>query len=274
MACDSGIAKLLSHITACQTACLPGERLPFHIGSHHVGYLQPEFAARLAAGSRNISLTERVTLSPVAVASLNDIATAVGCRVRGENFDVREIIDGPSLALLDRGALPDFGVIGVGAHLNGLVKKDDGWYLWIGKRAADKKLDPGKLDNLVAGGVGAGFTPFETLLKEAEEEAALPPNLAATARLVGRFAYNMERPEGLRRDVLFAYDLILPEAFFPHPADGEVESFSLWPLARVFEAVRETDDFKFNVNLVLIDLFIRFGMIPENEVAVLRKALG
>ena len=180
----------------------------------------------------------------------------------------------PVLAVLDRGALPDFGVIGVGVHLNGLVRRLDGWHLWVGKRSADKKLDPGKLDNLVGGGVAAGQTPFETLLKEAAEEAALPEELAAAATLQGQISYNMERPEGLRRDVLYVYDLILPEDFEPHPADGEVEHFELWPLPRVFEAVRDTDAFKFNVNLVLIDLFIRFGLVQGEDAAMLRQALS
>jgi 8-oxo-dGTP pyrophosphatase MutT (NUDIX family) len=274
MACDPGIAKLLSHITACQTACLPGERLEFYIGSELVGYVRPEFGARLAAASRNMVLGEHLVLAPAAAAALNEIALAVGCRVRGEDFDVRATLDGPVLAQLDRGALPDFGVIGVGVHVNGLVQRLDGWHLWIGKRAADKKLDPGKLDNLVGGGVAAGHTPFETLLKEAAEEAALPEELAKTATLQARFSYNMERPEGLRRDALFAYDLILPEDFEPHPADGEVEHFELWPLAKVFEAVQETDAFKFNVNLVLIDLFIRLGLVQGDSAALLRQALG
>ncbi len=73
----------------------------------------------------------------------------------------------------------------------------------------------------------------------------------------------MERPEGLRRDWVHCYDLILPQDFMPRAADGEVEAFELWPLTRVFEAVRDTDDFKFNVNLVLIDLFIRQGLISR-----------
>ena len=53
----------------------------------------------------------------------------------------------------------------------------------------------------------------------------------------------------------------LPADFHPYAADGEVEAFELWPLARVMQTVRETDDFKFNVNLVLIDLFHRQGLI-------------
>jgi 8-oxo-dGTP pyrophosphatase MutT (NUDIX family) len=273
MALDPGIEKLLFHIRSCQTACLPGARLGFWCGGRHVGYVKPEFAAKLAV-SRDITLTDRVTLAPEAAGSLNQIAAAAGCRLRGEDFDVRETLDGPVLAVLDRGALPDFGVIGVGVHVNGLVRRPDGWHLWVGKRAPDRKLDPNKLDNLVGGGVAAGYTPFETLLKEAAEEAMLPRPLAAKAERQGRLAYNMERPEGLRRDVLHVYDLVLPEDFVPQPADGEVEHFSLWPLARVFETVRDTDAFKFNVNLVLIDLFIRFGLVQGEDAVMLREALA
>jgi 8-oxo-dGTP pyrophosphatase MutT (NUDIX family) len=130
----------------------------------------------------------------------------------------------------------------------------------VARRAADKALDPGKLDNLVAGGVPAGMTPRQTLVKEAAEEAAIPAALARTAVETGTITYAMERPEGLRRDRLVCYDLILPAAFQPVATDGEVESFELWPVARVLERVRDTDDFKFNVNLVLIALFQRLGL--------------
>jgi 8-oxo-dGTP pyrophosphatase MutT (NUDIX family) len=144
----------------------------------------------------------------------------------------------------------------------------------VAKRAADKKLDPGKLDHLVAGGVSAGMSPFETLVKEAAEEAALPEGLARQAVFRGRFAYNMERAEGLRRDVIYAYDVVLPADFTPRPADGEVEGFALMPLDEVFERVRTGDDFKFNVNLVLIDLFLRFGLVTGADAVVLREALA
>ncbi|OYV38579.1 MAG: thiamine pyrophosphokinase [Rhodospirillales bacterium 20-64-7] len=274
MACDPKISKLLSHIQACRSATLPGGRLKFYIGNHHVGYVWPDFARTLAGVSADMDLTDRLVLAANAAPRFNEIAAAAGARVRFENFDVREAIGGPVLAVLDRGALPSFGVIGVGAHLNGLVQRPDGWHLWVAKRAANKKLDPNKLDHLVAGGVAAGHTPFETLVKESEEEAALPAALAAQARQVGCFAYNMERLEGLRRDVIYAYDLVLPEDFVPQPADGEVESFALWPLAAVFERVCASDDFKFNVNLVLIDLFIRFGLVTGEDAAMLRAALN
>lgn len=242
-------------------------------GGRVFGYVKPEFAASLAA-DRDVTLSGRVEVAAGGLARLNEMAQTAGCRFRGEDFDVRAVVEGPILGVLDRGALPDFGVLGVGVHLNGLVKREDGWRLWVAKRAADKKLDPGKLDHLVAGGVSAGMSLFETLVKEAGEEAALPENLSRMARLVGRFGYNMEREEGLRRDVVYAYDVVLPEEFVPAPADGEVEGFTLMRLAEVFELVRTSDDFKFNVNIVLIDLFLRFGLVVGEDAVLLRAALA
>jgi 8-oxo-dGTP pyrophosphatase MutT (NUDIX family) len=213
-------------------------------------------------------------MAPALLPRLNELAVAIGIPTRAENFDVRTDAGGPSLAVLDRGALPSFGVIGVGVHLNGLVRRADGLHVWVAKRAANKKLDPGKLDHLVAGGVPAGYSPFETLLKEAEEEAGLPEAMAAQARQVAVFKYNMERPEGLRRDVLYAYDIELPDDFLPHPMDGEVESFALWPLAQVAEVLASSDQFKFNVALVLIDLLLREGFYIGGQAETLRAALG
>ena len=241
------------------------------MGDALVGYVLPDFAARLAGVS---VATGRVVLAASAAGRLNDVARAAGVAFRGEDFDVRAVVDGPVLGVLDRGALPAFGVMGVGVHLNGLVRRDSGWWLWVARRAADKKLDPGKLDHLVAGGVPAGFSAFETLVKEAAEEAGLPAELVGRAVEVGRFGYACERAEGLRRDFLVAYDLVLPEDFVPVAADGEVAGFELWPLQRVFEVAGTTDDFKFNVNLVLVDLFVRYGLVAGEDAAALRRALA
>ena len=191
------------------------------------------------------------------------LAQAGLCQWRGEAFDVRSRPDGPSLAAVDRGALPLLGIEAEGVHLNGLVQRADGLHVWVGRRAANKKLDPGKLDHIVAGGVPAGLSAAETLTKEAEEEAGLPASLSAEAIQRRTISYAMERPEGLRRDRLHCYDLTLPETFVPQPMDGEVASFELWPVERVMETVRDTDEFKFNVNLVLIDLFMRLGLTSK-----------
>lgn len=275
MAENATLSGFLRHIRQCQNARLPGERRPFHLGEAQVGWLRPSLAAALAefpsvrAGSDGLRLD--------AAEELPDIAWVLSerrhYRWRNEAFDVRATPDGPVLARIDRGAIPSFGILSVGVHVNGLVRRQDGLHLWIGRRAAHKALDPNKLDHIVAGGVPAGLTPEQTLEKEAEEEAAIPPELIHQARRVGRIAYAMERGEGLRRDSLLCYDLDVPEGFVPHPNDDEVAVFELWPIRRVLETVRDTDEFKFNVNLVLIDLFLREGLIAGGEAAELRRAL-
>jgi 8-oxo-dGTP pyrophosphatase MutT (NUDIX family) len=274
MASPAQISKLLDHIHACHSARLPGGRLTLYAGGHHIGYFAPALAAKLADLTPDLVVRgQTAMLSVEALPRLNDLARQAGIPTRAEDFDVRETPESPSLGVLDRGALPLFGVIGVGVHLNGLVRKAGGTHLWVAKRAANKKLDPGKLDHLVAGGVPAGYSPFAALLKEADEEAGLPGELAAQAREVAMFRYDMERPEGLRRDALYAYDLELPESFEPKAMDGEVESFALWPLAQVLEVLTTTDAFKFNVALVLADLMCRENMLDHAQSVAVRDAL-
>jgi len=265
----------MRHIEACRNAVLPGERLAFGIGATRVGWVRPSLADALARFPEVQRDKETVMLANGA--TLPGLARALFAegfhRWRGEAFDVRAEPCGPVLAEIDRGALPAFGIEAAGAHLNGLVRRPDGLHLWIARRAADKALDPGKLDHITAGGVPAGLTPWQTLIKEAEEEAAIPPALASRALPTARIVYAMERPEGLRRDRIDCYDLDLPEDFVPRAADGEVENFELWPIRRAMEAVRDTDMFKFNVNLVLIDLFLRVGLIEGAEAGALRRAI-
>ena len=270
---NDNMPDLFRHIAACNNAVIPGERLPFRLDGAAVGWVMPELSADLVTlgASRD---ADHVDLPARHLnAATRALSDAGRFRWRREAFDVRADPDGPVLAQVDRGALPALGIAAVGVHLNGLVERPDGPWMWLARRAADKMLDPGKLDHIVGGGVSAGLTPMETLVKEAGEEAAIAPALVANARHVGTLSYAMDRPEGLRRDRLHCYDLLLPDSFVPHPEDGEVEEFELWPLPRVLERMRDTDDFKFNVNLVLIDLGLRRGLIGGDEGRRLRAAL-
>jgi 8-oxo-dGTP pyrophosphatase MutT (NUDIX family) len=265
----------LRHIAACNNAALPGRRRPLLLGDAPVGWVLPPIAEAMRAIAGVSVSAERVTLAHPA--RLPQVALTLAeyglCQWRGEAFDVRAMDDGPVLAQVDRGALPCLGIAAVGVHVNGLVRAPDGLHVWVARRAANKLLDPGKLDHIVAGGVAAGMTVAETLLKEAREEAAIPSELAARAVPVARLGYAMERSEGLRRDRLHCYDLALPPGFRPVPVDGEVADFTLWPITQVYDAVRDGDAFKFNVNLVLIDLFLRLEMIQGASAGTLRAAL-
>ncbi|MXP66065.1 DUF4743 domain-containing protein [Roseomonas sp. M0104] len=276
---------LARHIAACNNVASPTGLVPFRIGTEQVGWLDPELARWLAfrprdfhfdgkgvslpAGLRGAAARERVLAD-----AAKGLEKAGFLKLRGELFDVRATPEGPVLARLDRAAIPPFGIISQGAHLNGLVRRADGLHIWLGKRARDKAVAPGQWDNMVAGGTPAGLTPQETLVKEGSEEAGLPPELAGRAVPAGRVSYIMRNDEGLRRDVLHVFDLELPEDFTPTPHDDEVEHFELWPAPRVLEAVREGDDFKFNVNLVLIDLFLREGLVDPATPGARRLRAG
>jgi hypothetical protein len=242
----------IRHIHACNNAVLPGRRERLRIGAAEVGWVLPEHAPALG-------LADRAAFDGY-VAHLGHLKAF---RRRRELFDVRDEATGAVVATVDRGAIPLLGIPAAGVHLNGLVRRGDGLHLWVGRRAADKRLEPNKLDHLTAGGVPAGHDALATLIKEGEEEADLPEALARQAVPVGTISYAMEREEGLRRDRLWCYDLMLPETFVPRPNDGEVAGFALIPIAEAARQVAETDAFKFNVNLVLIDLFLRTGTIDR-----------
>jgi 8-oxo-dGTP pyrophosphatase MutT (NUDIX family) len=272
------MTQLLRHIAACNTAHFPGGRIPFHIGPTQVGWLNPPLAKALASHPGITTTPAGLTLAPDHTTqfptTIRTLSTQGFFRWRDEAFDIRATPTSPVLAQIDRGAVPAFGILAQGVHLNGLVHRPDGPHLWVAKRAANKTLDPGKFDNLVAGGIPTGLTALETLAKEAAEEAAIPQTLIQHATHHASLAYNMETNEGVRRDIIHCYDLILPPNFTPQATDGEVESFALWPITQALQTVRETNQFKFNVNLALIDLFLRLDLIPEGEGAELRQALN
>lgn len=266
--------RFLRHIQACNNHPGLGTLTPWRLGGAVAGYLRPEDATRLATLPGWQQRADGLALTaPEPSDALAAAAHALGIAPRGELFDVRATPDSPSLAVLDRGAVPGFGVIGQGVHVNGLVRRPDGLHLWVAWRSQHKPVAPGQLDNLIAGGTPAGLSARQCLVKEAEEEASLPEALARTAREVGAVSYLMAVPQGTRRDVMHIYDLDLPEGFTPRPNDDEVERFELWPAERVLELVRDTDQVKFNVNLVLIDLFLREGLLAGRDAAGLRAGL-
>jgi len=117
----------------------------------------------------------------------------------------------------------------------------------------------------VAGGLPLGIGLRENLIKECAEEAAIPRALAEQAIPVGAISYVQESPEGLKPDTQFLYDLEVPADFTPRNTDGEIESFALWPVEAVMEAVAETAAFKLNCTLVIIDFLVRHGLIPPDH---------
>jgi 8-oxo-dGTP pyrophosphatase MutT (NUDIX family) len=129
--------------------------------------------------------------------------------------------------------------------------------MWIARRSAGKPIDPGMLDNLVGGGISAGSSLEETLVKEAREEAGLPAELARSAKRGGTVRILREVPEGVQSEVISVYDLVLPAGFEPKNQDGEVAEFRCLAFEEVLRLLRETEQFTLDATLVAMDYFNR-----------------
>lgn len=79
-----------------------------------------------------------------------------------------------------------FGIRQYGVSINGYTKDPElGFCLWMQQRSRTKQTWPGKWDNIVSGGLSVGHSVFETALKEADEEASIPPHLLADMKAAG-----------------------------------------------------------------------------------------
>ena len=263
----------------------PARAMPLWAGEHRIGWLRRDNAEALARPHHVFEIGHhgarlRTTGDADAISHTVDrvVDTLVTARLvpkwRNETFDVAPHWGDPPIFRLDRGAVPFFGVRAYGVHLNGYRRDGDRYSLWIGKRASNKQVSPGKLDNMVAGGIGNGYGAAATLAKEAEEEAGVTAALVARATAAGALTYRMETKLGIRDDVMFVYDLEVPEDFTPSNGDGEIAGFELMPLADVLERIRTSNAFKFNVNLVILDFAVRHGVLRPDDPEYLDVANG
>ena len=267
----------LDHIAACNRHDLDRFR-PFVVAGRHVGWVRGDVAWHLDAHRDVLAVTaEAVQLRPELdgpesrSAAIDRVCAELSAAwktpaLRGERYRVAQRWSDPPLMTIDRGVVSLFGVRAFGVHVNGFVRDGRTLKLWVAKRSVDKAVAPGKLDNLVAGGQPAHLSLMDNLVKEAAEEAAIAEPLARTARPVGVISYCLEDQWGLKPDVMYCYDLEVPADFVPRNTDGEVERFTLMDVDEVAARVRDSHDFKFNVNLVILDFLIRHGVLcPDRE---------
>lgn len=266
----------LDHIAACNTHDL-AHFVPFAVAGQRVGWVKKDFVDVLAdypdvfaANAREVTLVPELDDYAARTAAVDDALRDLASRGivtdwRDEPYRVGGSFAGPHLFEMERAAVPFFGVPAYGVHINGFVRRNGELHMWIGRRADDRAVCPGQLDNMIAGGQPVGVGLLENVIKEAEEEASVPEALARRAVPVGTISYCQETETGLKPDVMFCYDLELPADFTPENRDGEISAFHLWPVEKVMEVVDTTFDFKFNCNLVNIDFFVRHGRLAPDH---------
>lgn len=255
----------------------PSKYVPFMVDDDCIGQIKVETVESLRGYNDVFALTDEAVCLQ---AGLNgfDERTAAFSRVtaamrqdglvpgwRDEPYPVGAAFNLPPLFEMERAAVPLFGVRGYGVHMNGWLSRGTDTYMWVGRRSLSKPTGPGKLDQMVAGGQPAGLSLFDNLIKECDEEAGIPEDIAVQAKPVGTISYLTGRAEGLRNDVLFNFDLEVPDGFTPVNQDGEVAEFMLWPIEQVIEKIQNTEEFKFNAALVIIDFLVRRGFIPADD---------
>ena len=166
-----------------------------------------------------------------------------------------------------------FGFTARGAHLTVYTNTKVGMRIWVPKRSPNMFTYPNKLDTTVAGGVPSQETPFQNIVREAQEEASLPADLIETGvRATGvltYMSYSQGQADKLEPvavpDVVYVFDLEVGPDVTPIPEDGEVKEFYLMSVDEIQEALSR-GEFKTNSAVVMIDFFIRHGIItPDNE---------
>lgn len=156
--------------------------------------------------------------------------------------------EGRELARCERGAFRTLGIQNRAVHINGY--REDG-KIWVARRSALKRADPGKLDNLAAGGVAAGESPRRTALREAWEEAGVPRRLAQHVDFPGMVIRSVRETRfGIHDELVIIADLELPQDFVPEGRDGEVAEFLCWSRDQVLAAL-DRDEFTVEAALAM-----------------------
>ncbi|MBN3760226.1 DUF4743 domain-containing protein [Burkholderia sp. Ac-20365] len=261
----------------------PASHVPFVIDGERVGWIRASDVPLLTRWPDVFDIdTQRVALAPLyntvdlrsaALGSVIGALAAEGCIPgwRNETYAIRNAFDAPPLAYIERAASRFFGTMTYAVHLNGVVEYADSAsprapQLWIARRSDTKATDPGMLDNVVAGGIGWGFSLAETLVKECWEEAGIPEEIAARA-VAGRTAHVLQSlPEGTQAEQIFIYDLALPADFAPRNQDGEVGEHRLARIEDVAQAIEE-GAMTVDASLATLDCLLRRRWIDEDACA-------
>ncbi|MBB3193511.1 NUDIX hydrolase [Roseateles terrae] len=186
-------------------------------------HLSPGLARWDASGLAPAQRSERIG---IVASALRERQAITGWR--DEAFACEQPVSDPCaergemLFALERAAFRFFGLRSRAVHINGFLP---GGRLLCGRRAMSKATDPGRLDNLAAGGVPVGEAFDACAQRELWEEAGVPLGLSALLQPRGQLRSTRMTPEGLHDEVLHIYHLVLPPGFVASNQDGEVSEF-------------------------------------------------
>lgn len=259
---------------------------PFRCQGVDIGWVTPALADRLTGWPLWFHrLADGVTLrtTPDTPAMRSEAIAQVAASLRAEGViggwrdelvSVAPRFGDDDLFRIERAATRHFGLMAYASHGTGFIAEREDKPLWISRRAATKAVDPGRLDNLVGGRIAAGFSPSQTIMKEAWEEAGIPMSLLGIIKPAAVIQVAYPVVEGLHQETLFAYDLGLPGHFTPVNQDGEVASIHQLSVEETIEAIVD-GEFTFDAGTVTIDFLIRHGLLQDSaeDLAAMRRLI-
>ena len=242
----------------------PVDELRLHIDGRALGWVRPEIAEALCAlDRRRIRLDtrelhigtgpdaeERSRIMQEWMLILCDIGLLPNWR---DEAMALQQPDGVFL-VIERAAFRVLGLCTPSVHMNGWVATPDGAALWVAQRSPHKFVDPGKLDNLVGGGLAAGESLAEGLAREAWEEAGLHFRHVPAPR--GWLRIHRRIQEGVQEERIAVHDCWLPLHFNATNQDGEVADARLLPIAPALEMLLDRH-FTWDAGLVVLDGLLR-----------------
>jgi 8-oxo-dGTP pyrophosphatase MutT (NUDIX family) len=270
---------------ALARACGGAPRIPFllagepgialgSVAIHHLGALQawPD-AFELLAGPdgapRALALCLPADGRDARLAQIHARLRADGLVVgwRDEPYPLRDRAGGEH-GTIERAASRFWGILTLGAHCNGYVADAAGrpTHLWIARRSETKPTDPGRLDNLIGGGVAAGQSPREAIVREGWEEAGLEPGQMAGLATGGLIELECDIAEGRQLEHLHVFDLALPAGLVPCNRDGEVAEHRLMTVAEALERAA-AGELTTDAALATLDFAVRHRLIEPEDPA-------
>lgn len=215
------------------------------IGDQALGWLHGEAKLRVITGLQHLGYACKGDESiQIPLNQAHDILTELGIWLHQQHWvpawrdELQTVhnLEGERLFDLERGLFKLLGLRSQAVHIH--IETPEG-LVWLGKRSLQKKENPGMLDNLSAGGIGASESAWDCVWRELDEEAGLQAeqvelNMVHPPLLVSR-------PVGMgwHHETIYLFNGIVHRNWTPQNRDGEVQGFELMTRSACRDAVNQ-----------------------------------
>lgn len=225
-------------------------RLPFRIGTAHVGSVLPldvsvfDGLAQYLNPAQGLVLPDlQPTCNTLLAQWASNLHTAGRLKAwRNESLSIAALPQPKavletlpqSLAQVERGAARVLGVLTHAVHLVGFSSTGG---IWMQQRALSKSTDPGLWDTLSGGLLSAGDSLRSGMLRETHEEAGLLENDLLNIAACGMVQQSRMVTDGHILEAVWTYAATLRDGVLPHNLDGEAMGFACLSRGELAELV-------------------------------------